>query len=292
MARYDLIIIGSGPAGLSAALTARNRNLNFLLFGSRNLSDKIAKAHRITNYLGLPDIAGADLEKVFRSQIDGAGIEIREERIGMVYSMGDYFTLQVGQEILEATAVILATGVSSGKPYPGEEELLGRGISYCATCDGNFYRGRPVAVISGSPSEETEAEFLSGICSQVLYFPLYPETPSLPENVTVIREKPNSIEKNEDSADTKVTLITDSGRYPVDCVFILRQTISPGKLVPGIAEENGHVAVDRKQATNLPGLFAAGDITGTPYQYMKAAGEGNVAALSAASWITKQKKES
>lgn len=286
MPRYDLIIIGSGPAGLSAALTAKNRNLDFLLFGSRHISEKVQKAHLITNYLGLPEISGARLADTFLKQIDQEEIPIREDRIAAVYSMGDYFTVQAGSEYLETSAVILAAGVSQAKSYPGEAGLLGQGVSYCATCDAAFFRGKPVAVIGGSPKEEGEASFLADVASSVTYFPLYREDTSLPDSVHVIREKVIEVTKEG----KLVQVVTEQNTYPFDGVFILRASIAPDQLVPGIRTENGRVVVNRNMQTNLPGLFAAGDITGTPYQYMKAAGEGNVAAIRAAGYILEKKK--
>ena len=286
--KYDLAIIGTGPAGLSAALTARNRNLHFILYGSSNLSDKVASAHQINNYLGLPSVTGSELTAAFSRQLQEADISIHTERVGSVLSMGDYFNLQAGQGIVEAESVILAAGAINARPYPGEKELLGQGVSYCATCDGMFYRGRPVAVIAGTKSEKSEADFLATLASEVLYFPLYKEQSTLQSGIREIREQPQKIIKNAAGSDRRLTLFTDTSEYAVDGVFILREAIAPDNLVPGIATQNGHVIVNRKMETNIPGLFAAGDITGTPYQYMKAAGEGNVAAISAAAWLTEK----
>lgn len=317
MGRYDLAIIGTGPAGISAALTARNRNLNFALFGNRGLSEKIGQTHRISNFLGFPDVTGEELREALLRQLDQYDIKIREEQVGTVYSMGDYFALQVGQEMTEASTVILAAGVVTDKQLPGEKENFGKGVSYCATCDGILYKDRPVAVIADSAAREEDAEFLAGLCSEVWYFPLYRGETNLPEKIHVMREKPVEIIRNEDGADTKLTLrtkITETERsgnsetsenpaekagiagseesrvYPVDCVFILRRSVAPSRLVPGLETEGGHVKVNRNMETNLPGLFAAGDITGAPYQYMKSAGEGNVAALSAAAYLTRLKR--
>ena len=147
MERIEIAIIGTGPAGVSAALTASNRNKKIRLFGSRGMSTKVARAHEIRNYPGLPFVSGPEMAAAFRDQLDRMGIEISEERIGAVYAMGDYYALQAGEEMVEAETVILATGVVQGKPLPGEEELLGRGVSYCATCDAPLYRGKEVAVI-------------------------------------------------------------------------------------------------------------------------------------------------
>ena len=284
MDRVDIAIIGTGPAGVSAALTATNRNKKILLLGSRQMSEKVAKAHEIRNYPGLPAVKGEDLAAAFRSHLDSMGIEITEERVGAVYAMGDYFALQIGETMTEADAVILATGVVQANPLPGEKELLGRGASYCATCDAPLYRGKTAAVIGYSPREEAEAAFLSEVCTEVTYFPMYKEETSLPEKVRVIREKPEAIAQE----DGKRVVRTGNGSYPADGVFILREAVAADQLVPGLETEGPHVAVNRSMETNLPGVFACGDLTGTPYQYVKAAGEGNVAAISAAAFVDRK----
>ena len=285
--RYDIAIIGTGPAGVSAALTAKNRNKSILLLGSRQMSEKVAKAHEIRNYPGLPFVKGEELAAAFRDQLDRMEIPVTETRIGAVYAMGDYFALQTGEEMLEAKTVILATGVVMAKTLPGEEELLGRGVSYCATCDAPLYRGRTAAVIGYSPREEAEAAFLAGVCSKVIYFPMYAESTELPQTVEVIREKPEGILK----AETGLKVKTAESEYPADGVFVLREAVAPGQLVPGLETDGAHVKVNRKMETNLPGVFACGDLAGTPYQYVKAAGEGNIAAISAAAYIDKKAKE-
>ena len=281
MERYDIAIIGTGPAGLSAAITATIRNKKVLLLGSRDLSGKLSKAHEIQNYLGFPAVKGEDLAAAFQKHIAEMGISITEKRVSAVYAMGDYFALQAGEDMVEATAVILATGVVQGKPLPGEEELLGRGVSYCATCDAPLYRGKTAAVIGYSPREEAEAAFLSEVCTEVLYFPVYKEETDLPASVRVIREKVTGVENQ----DGKRLVRTAEGTYTVDGVFILREAVSPGQLVPGLPTEGPHVTVNRKMEAGIPGVFACGDIVGTPYQYIKSAGEGNVAALSAVSYL-------
>lgn len=286
MSRFDIAIIGTGPAGLSAAITATIRNKKVLLLGSKDLTLKLQKAHEIQNYLGFPAVSGADLAAAFQRHIDQMGIEITEKRINAVYAMGDYFALQSGDEMIEASSVILATGVVQGKPLPGEEELLGHGVSYCATCDAPLYRGKRAAVIGYSPKEEAEAAFLAEVCSEVLYFPTYKEEPSLPEAVRVIREKVTGIENTPEG---RVVKTAENG-YTVDGVFVLREAVAPGQLVPGLEVDGSHVAVNRKMEASIPGIFACGDIAGAPYQYIKAAGEGNVAALSAVSYLDQLKR--
>ncbi|MBQ8074942.1 MAG: NAD(P)/FAD-dependent oxidoreductase [Oscillospiraceae bacterium] len=286
MERYDIAVIGTGPAGLSAAITATIRNKKVLLLGSRDLSLKLGKAHEIQNYLGFPAVKGEDLAAAFQNHLKQMKIEITEKRINAVYSMGDYFALQAGDEMLEASAVILATGVVQGKPLPGEEEMLGWGVSYCATCDAPLYRGKVAAVVGYSPREEAEAAFLSEVCREVLYFPTYKEETHLPEAVRVIREKVVALENQDGHRIVR----TAENEYSVDGVFVLREAVSPGQLVPGLPTEGPHVTVNRNMEAGIPGVFACGDIVGTPYQYIKAAGEGNVAALSAVSYLDQKKR--
>ena len=279
--RYDIVIVGAGPAGISAAITGSLRNKNVLLIGDGGISRKVSKAHEIKNYPGLPDISGEGLRDALLSHVTGMGIRIEDKRVSAVYAMGEYFSIQAGEEMIEASSVILATGIVTGKSIPGESELLGRGVSYCATCDASLYRGKTVIVIGYSPGEEKEAAFLSEICEKVTYIPVYKESAELPETIRVIKEPVKEIRQGGD----KRIVVTDDGEYEADGVFVLREAIAPDQLVPGIETDGGSIPVNRRMETNLPGVFACGDITGTPYQYIKAAGEGNVAALSAVNYL-------
>ena len=282
--RYDVAIIGTGPGGVSAALTLKNRGKNFIIIGSKQ-SAKVSKAHAILNYPGLPNVSGQELANAFSKHLEIAGIEITEDRVSTVYDMGDFFGIQGGNEMYEASAVILATGVVTGKAIPGEDALLGSGVSYCATCDAPLYKGKDVAVIGYSKKEEEEAAFLSEVCANVTYVPMYKETTDLPDKVKVVNVKPSEILKVDDKRVVK----SDGEDIVVDCVFVLRDAISPGQLVPGLETDGAHVVVNRDMSTNIAGCFACGDITGLPYQYVKSAGEGNVAALSAVTYLAAKK---
>jgi len=287
MDRFDIAILGAGPAGVSAAITAALRGKKLLLLGNPQLSEKLLKAQEIRNYPGLPAVSGAELAAAFQRHLDEMGIAVTPGRASAVYQMGDYYAIQTTEnEMYEATAVILATGVVPGRLLPGEEALLGRGVSYCATCDAPLYRGKTVAVLGYSREEEREADYLAELAGQVLYFPQYKAETQISDRVRVLRETPVSVSAGEHAK----ILTTDAGEHPVDGIFILRQNVFPAQLVPGLATEQNRVAVDRLMATNLPGCFACGDLTGQPYQYVKAAGEGNVAALSAVAWLDGQKK--
>ena len=286
MERYDIAVIGTGPAGVSAAITAKVRGKKLILFGSRHLSDKVEKAHSILNNPGLPNVSGAELANAYRMQLDSLDIPITEKQVTAVYAMGDYFAIQTPDDMVESTAVILAAGVVTSKALPGEDAFLGRGVSYCATCDAHFYRGKTVAVLGYSEQACREADFLAETCEKVLYFPAAPHEVQVNGRVEVVREKPAAILGDRQAR----TLETKSGkRFDVDGIFVLRASVAPDKLVPGLAVEDNHIRVDLQMRTNLPGCFACGDAVGPPYQYIKAAGQGNVAALSAVAYLAEQK---
>ena len=282
MNRYDIAIVGTGPGGLEAAITAKIRNKDIILFGNKKLSLKITKATEIKNYLGFPDITGEELAKAYDNHLQKMNIDINASRINTIYAMGDYFALQSAEEMFEAKSVIISTGVVTGKTLPGENENLGRGVSYCATCDAALYKGKEAIVIGYNPKEEQEVIFLAERAEKVTYIALYKNVSFLADNIEIIEGNiPKEIVKDGD----KVALVTNKGSYQADGIFILRDAISPDKLVPGLEINEGHIVVDRTMSTNIEGVFACGDITGKPYQYIKAAGEGNVAALSAVSYL-------
>ena len=285
--RYDIARIGSGPAGLSAALNARIRKKSFIIFGSKNLSNKLEKAEKINNYLGFFNRSGKEIKEEFEKHIEAMDINITEEKVNNIYSMGKYFSIMANEKIYEATTIILATGVNFGKPFKGEEEFLGRGVGYCATCDAPLYKEKVVTIISYNKQEEKEANFLATVASKVYYVPMYKEEVEVDSSIEIIKDIPIEI-----CGDKKANkLILKNSEIETDGIFILRDSISPGQLVPGLKLDGNHVEVDRKMQTNLKGCFAAGDIVGTPYQYIKAAGEGNIAALSAVAYIDEIKKD-
>ena len=288
MDRIDIAIVGSGPAGISAALNAKIRNKTFKVFGTKEISLKLVKAHQINNYLGFYGKSGKEIRDEFAKHLEAMDIEITEEKINNIYSMGDYFALMGSKNTYEATTVILATGVNFGKPLKGEEEYLGRGVGYCATCDAPLYKDKIVTIIAYNKHEESEANFLAQVASKVYYIPMYKEEVEVDESIEIIKDTPVEIVGEQ----FVQKLILKNNEIETDGLFILRDSISPGQLVPGLELDKNHVQVDRKMATNLKGCFAAGDIVGIPYQYIKAAGEGNIAALSAVSYLDELKRNS
>ncbi len=267
----DIIIIGGGPAGVSAALTAKNRGKNVFVVSNGAEESTLWKAHAITNYPGCNNMSGADILKSFLQQLDDAQIKVLPGRALNAMRMGELFGVSVGSDFFDTKTLILASGIVQQSAFAGETELLGRGVSYCATCDGMLYKGKKVAVIGLNSEAEAEAEFLRSIGCDVLYF-----DKTFAKNYKIL-------------GDGKVSGVEAEGRvFDVDGVFILRNTIAPGSFLNGIALDGTHIKTDRDMKTSIPGVFAAGDCSGKPYQLAKAVGEGNIAALSACEFIDKR----
>ena len=190
------------------------------------------------------------------------------------------FAVTVGSQVYQGKALILAPGVVRQAKYPGEETYLGRGVSYCATCDGMLYRNRPVIVVGRAPDAPHEANYLKSIGCQVTYV-----SPQAPEGLdpAIPYVKAGRLAVKGEGAVTG--LEADGALLPCAGVFILRQTVAPTDLLPALETEDGYIRVDRSMAASMAGVFAAGDCTGGPLQVAKAVGEGHVAALSACEYL-------
>ena len=277
--KYDIIVLGSGPAGLSAAVTARGRNKSVLVIGNRWQDSPLARAERVDNYLGMPGMTGMEMLEAFQRHAQEMGVELVT---GKVLSIMEWegFNLTVGSQLYQGSALILAPGVVRQAKFPGEETYLGRGVSYCATCDGMLYRNKPVAVVGRSKDAPHETAYLKSIGCQVVY--VAPKRPDqLEEDIPFIQAAKLAVKGEQ----TVTALEADGADIPVNGVFILREAVAPGDLLPGLTLEKGAIQVDRSMATSVPGVFAAGDATGAPLQVSKAVGEGLIAALSACEYL-------
>ncbi|WP_418271884.1 NAD(P)/FAD-dependent oxidoreductase [Intestinimonas sp.] len=277
---YDIAVIGGGPAGLSAAVNARARNKSVLVVTNDYRESPLYKAEWVDNYLGMPGRTGPELLEAYHSHAEAMGTVFRAGRALNIMPMEGTNYIGIGSDMEEARAVILATGVSRGRKYPGEAEFLGRGVSYCATCDGMLYRNRPVAVVGLAPDAPEEANFLHGLGCRVTY--VSPRAPAgLDPAIPYVKAA-----RMEITGSSAVSALQADGReIPCDGVFLLRHAVAPTDLLPGLTLEGGYVAVDRDMQTNLPGIFACGDCTGEPLQLSKAAGEGLVAGQKAAEYV-------
>ncbi len=275
--KTDVAIIGSGPAGISAAINLKSRYTDFLLFGT-GMSGKVLRSERINNYPGLPDISGRDFAAALQSHLDSMDISVTEDMITAIYSMDGKFYLLGKERQYEAKCVIIATGVQAGRQIEGEAKLLGSGVSYCATCDGMLYKGKRIAVLCDSEELEHEVDYLSNIAEKVYYRPLFKNPKAQGANIEYVTSGFKGI--NGDMRVRSVTL-TDGSEIEVDGVFLLKKCLPPDALLRGLETTDGHISVDRGMNTSIEGCYGAGDCTGRPYQLAKAVGEGNIAAHSA-----------
>lgn len=283
MSPCDMLIIGSGPAAWSCALTARQRGLSVTVAAAESATGWLQRAEQIDNYPGMPHVSGREMLNVFRRQAEDAGAEVMNVLARQVMQAGDMYMTLCGNDVVESRCVVLAMGAARPKLLPGEEELLGQGVSWCGTCDGMFYRGKDVAVLSAWHGGVEEGVFLSGLCASVAYYSLAKH--ALPEQppFAVREEKPCSLRREEGG----ILVETEQGSQRYDGVFVFRPAVSPESLLPGLQQDGAFIRVDRRMATNLPFAYACGDCTGHPLQIAKAVGEGNIAAISAAEDLAK-----
>ena len=274
---FDIAVVGAGPAGLSTAINARKREKSVVVIGS--CSGWLARAELVDNYPGMPGVSGTQMLDVMANQAQAMGAQLRAGVVHQIIPMGESFALGLGADFVEARRVILCTGAKQPKLLPGEEELLGRGVSYCGTCDGILYRGRDVAVIAESSEAVHEANFLASLCKSVTYFGAADE--ALDPSVVVRSEKPEAI-----TGDVRVSGLRAGGEeFTFDGVFIFREAMALSSLLPGLERDGAFIRTDRQMRTSVEGVYAAGDCTGLPLQVAKAVGEGCVAALAAAQSI-------
>ncbi len=282
---YDVIIIGGGPAGLSAALNARIRNASVLIITANPRNTALWKTHLIDNHVGMPNYSGAQMLDQLAEHVRDREVRTIERRVLNIFDLGENFMVSTGDETFESHAVILALGTGQTKGYDGEEEFLGRGVSYCATCDGMFYRERPVVVIGKDVDSVAEANYLDEIGCEVTFVNnVIPE--GLNETITTIKGRKYAIVGDDALEGVEV----DGEKVAADGVFILRPAIAPSQLLDGLELEGPFISVTADMETSVPGVWAAGDCTGKPLQVSKAIGQGQVAGLNAADHVKAKQK--
>jgi thioredoxin reductase (NADPH) len=291
--KTDVLIVGAGPAGLTAGIYVARAGKKALILEGRGVS-RLAISYTIENYPGFPSIESRELLEIFRRQAVSFGAEIVAGDAIAFALDGSPKYVTTKEAVIEAAAVVLATG----KPVPkerliaGEDRLIGQGVSYCATCDGPLFRGRPVAAVGHADEALEDVRALQAMGCQVLWVPGKPggaadspEARALEGRGVTIR-RDGKVKEIRGGANVENVLIESASgpeAVPVAAVFIFRE-IPAGPLFERAGIKLDHkqcVAVDRFQRTNIPGVFAAGDITCGGQQVVAAAGEGCVAAMQA-----------
>ncbi len=303
----DLIIIGAGPAGLSAAVYAFRAGLDIeIIEGNYVAGGQVLLTYEVDNYLGMPGVSGFDMGVTFKDHVEKMGIEIQNCTVESIEKNGNIFKVCCKEKCIEAKSVIITTGAQNRKlDVKGEEKYSGKGVSYCAACDGSFFKGKNVAVVGGSYTAVEDAIYLAAICKEVylvhrrdkLRAGAFLEKKLFAcENVKFIENSVvNEIIGGDDDKVSALAIenvkTSEKDTLPVSGVFIAVGTTPKTELVEGLVEldANGYVIAGEKCETSLKGLFAAGDLRTKPLrQIITAVADGANAATSVWAYLLEQ----
>lgn len=299
---YDLIIIGGGCAGLGASIYAKRYNMNVVIL-SETLGGTITQTHLVENYPGFPSVSGQELANNLLQHAKANDVEMKMgKRVTSVKKEGDIFKIQFGDETYEALTVLLATGTTYRKlGVPGEAEFSGKGVSYCATCDAGFFRGKKTIMVGGGDSAVKESLILAEHADQVtIVYRKDKFTKAEPINIKRMNSTPNInakfnanvVEILGDKVVTGVKLDTGE-ELPVDGVFIEIGRIPLTDIVDTLnVEKNqkGEIVINDMSETNIEGFYAAGDVTTTEWkQAIVSVSEGTKAAYKAFEYVSAKK---
>jgi thioredoxin reductase (NADPH) len=306
-AERDLIIIGGGIAGLAAAQYGARANLKVLVLEEMAAGGQIVPVTDLENYPGFPEpIDGFELSRRFEEQALKFGAEFETWSARSLRKENGLFVVETDRDPLRSASVIVATGAKHRKlGVPGEEKLGGRGVSYCATCDGPFFRGKPMLVVGGGDAACDEAMFLSKLSERVLMIhrrDRFRAQRSLAERVLAnknIEVRFNTeIKEIQGGERVEKVIVQDSAKgkeytEEMAAVFVFIGSIPQTQVLQDVAlDEGGYILTDTRMETNVKGLFAAGDVRSTPFrQLVVAAAEGAIAAHSASQYIDELRGE-
>lgn len=300
--KTDVVIIGSGPAGMTAGIYARRAGLTAIILEKTGISGgQVLTTYEVDNYPGLPMISGFELGENFRGHAQHLGVEIKEAQVEKIVDLGKLKQVVTSEGNYEAGAVIIATGAAHRRlGIPGEEELTGMGVSYCATCDGAFFRGREVAVVGGGDVAVEDAIFLARTCKKVYLIHRRGELRA----AHILRESLIQLDNVEIIWDSEVKEIKgeeqvehicicnnktqETRELSVNGIFIAVGTIPNTDLFKGLLDmdEKGYIVADEGCETSVPGIYAAGDVrTKVLRQIITAAADGANAVTSAERYL-------
>lgn len=297
----DIIIIGAGTAGLTAALYARRAGLDVLVLESGFYGGQIANTPEVENYPAIPKISGFDFSQALYDQVSGLGAQVKFEAVTAASLTGEVKSVSTAKNTYEAKTVIVANGAQRRKlGCPGEEQFSGRGVSYCATCDGSFFRGKEVAIVGGGNTALEDAIYLAGICSKVYLIHRRDAFRGNDILVKAVESRPN-IEICWNSVPSAITgdqsvtgcRLTDTKtgenrELAVSAVFVAIGLVPDNAIWGGAVQldPSGYILAGEDCRTNLPGVFVAGDTRTKPLrQLVTAAADGAVAAFEAGNYL-------
>ncbi len=278
----DVAIIGAGPAGLSAAINVKARNKTVEVFGRAPETSLLYKAENINNHLGYENVTGEEMIESFVNHANSLDVKINKGRVMSIQPFGDIFMINQENNIFQAKTIVIATGISKKSSIKNEDDFVGKGLSYCATCDGMFYRGKDVVLYGEIEEAEEDANFLAEICNSVTFVHSYDVKGDIHENVKLIKGKVKEVLGEENVSEV---ILNDGTKISAQGLFVIKSSISTANLIDGIELENNMIKVNKNMETNINGLYACGDCTGGLYQVSKAIGEGLIAGQNAVKYI-------
>ena len=300
MDRFDVLIIGAGPSGLSAGIYAKRANLSAVVFEKSTPGGKVNTATKIENYAGIASISGPELAFQIYEHTLNMGINIKSEEILSIDKKDNYFLVSTLKNTYEAYSIIIASGLSNKKmQLKNESTFEGRGVSYCATCDGNFFKNKNVAVIGNDDIAINEAMYLANLCSKVYFLTKQIDKYDLEKlnkfsNIEVV-DNAKALAINGENSVSSLVYLKDEKEHEIEVkgVFPLGEEVTNLRFLLnlGVQIEKNFIVVDKNMATNVKGVFASGDVTNNPLkQIVTAAGDGAVAATSAIKYVREIKR--
>ena len=301
METYDLVIVGGGPGGLSAAVYAARARMKLLVVEKAGLGGQIALTDIIENYLGFPSLSGQELTAHFETHAKGLGVEVKYSLVNKITKEDGLFVLELGKERIAAKTVIVSSGAEPSKlGVAGETEFTGRGVSTCGTCDGPFYRGRDIVVVGGGDTAVKEAVYLSKLAKRVYMVhrrdafraeKVLQERLFARENVEFLWHHRAVEIKGDQSGVTHVEVesVKDGARRALEVhgIFIFVGIVPNTGFVDCGKDSGGFIQTDGKMESSIPGLFAVGDCRVTPLrQVAVAVGDGAIAAVQAEEYVS------
>lgn len=304
----DILIIGGGPAGLTAAIYAARAGKSVIVCEKESLGGQITQAHRVRNYPGISDISGIELGDAFCAHAMDMGAQIEFTSVLSLRRKEDEtFSVETEDGVLDARAVIFAGGARPRlMGLPGEVNLVGKGISYCALCDGEFFRDRDVAVVGGGNTAVTDAIFLADICRSVTLIHRRHAFRAEEADLEILRNTPNVrimtpcvVQELRGEDQLKEILLSDTQTgethvLPVSALFVAFGRVPDCGLIEEMADltEEGYALADLDCAAKTPGLYVAGDCRKKQvYQLTTAAADGTVASIAACAYVDRIRRK-
>lgn len=294
--KCDILTIGAGPAGLSAAAYSARAGYKTIVMDNMGTGGQLMFIDKIENYPGVAEISGFELAERYEKQCEEFGVQVEYAKAQSIEKKNDVFIVKTEGEDIEAKAIIIATGASHRHlDVPGENEYAGRGVSYCATCDGPFFKNKDIIVVGGGDTALTDAIYLSKICKSVTIIHRRNEFRAqkvLQDRIMKIDNiktemSNNIVEIHGDGSKVTSAVLKDGRELSTDGVFVLVGTTPNSSIVENICTlDKGAIETNDRMETSEKGIFAAGDVRNTPFrQVVTAAGDGAIAAHSADEYI-------